>query len=175
MADQNLKLAYFETLREEIKETKSRIFLIVMITIVGFCTFAFFASTANPYALAVTPIGVLALMVLYLTEQNELMRAARYIMENVEAGDDHWEHWVAAHRLRGPERWFFAFFVIVFLVFYTTAISLAVHHILTRSGDGSVYEYVYWTYGAPITYGVGTLWAMAALARYWRSSTTTKL
>ena len=173
MENQSLKREYFRTLREEIKETKARIFYIIMLAILGFCTFCYFADSANYYVVAVVPFAILVLMVLYLTEQNELMRAGRYILENVESGDDEWEHWVAAHHLRGPESWFFAFFVIVFLVFYAAALSLAIQKIIQGTPDGSIYEHLYWTYAAPIAYGVGTLWALVALARFWRSSTST--
>lgn len=173
MEGDNLKLAYFDTLREEIKETKARIFRIIMVTILGFSAYMFFATSANLHAIAVAPFAILVLMVLYLTEQNELMRAARYILEKVEASEEHWERWVASHQLRGPERWFFAFFVIVFLVFYATALSVAMHAILTRPPDDTTFDKVYWNFAAPIAYGVGTLWALAALGFFWRSSTST--
>lgn len=171
--NRELRRDYFITLREEIRETKARIFRIVIISVIGVITFAFLAPNADRLALLLAPFGILIMMMLYLAEQNELMRAGRYIMENVEQSDRDWEHWVAARQLRSAERQFFACFIIVFFVFYVTTIWMALPSMLEDKGDYPFWQEVYWRYGAPIAYGVGTLWAIATVARFWRTAVST--
>ena len=177
----DLRIEYFKTLRQEIKETKTRIFIILMVGIIGVPLMVFVAPMGNAYAHVIAPIVILVLLVLYLAEQTELMRAGHYIRENVEKSDGDWEHWVAAKGYRAAEKQFFSMFVLVCLIFFLLTVCLLIDHLMGQPTVAEerrldFYNYLshFWSVGLPIIYGVGFLWVVFTLTRFWRSAVLTK-
>jgi len=99
--DEFLKLQ-FKSLREEIKETKSRIFRILNIGIIAIPASLYFGITAKiNIIILVIPFLIIAVSLLYLSENHSLMRAGRYIKEYIEKevknGNKEfigWEEWL---------------------------------------------------------------------------------
>ncbi len=166
----DLRLPYFETLRREIKATKARIFCILMAGIIGAPILTYAASVSESHVLMmVAPFLVLLLLVLYLSEQTLLMRAARYLRENVEAGEKDWEHWIGSTRQRSAEQQMFALFVVIGLFLYVLLLMRAVEFIRAdQAVPIRTYSYYFWGYGTLIMYVVATLWALVTLLRFWR-------
>ena len=168
----DLRHAYFQTLRDEIKETKSRIFRVLMAGIIGAPILTYFAvKSESQLLLLVAPLLILLLVVLYLAEQNELMRAGRYIRENVETSENDWEHWIGDLKLRSAERQLFAMFIIMSLFFYTLLVMMAVDSLITLQVEElGWYRYYFWKYGVMLMYGVATAWALITLVRFWHGA-----
>lgn len=177
----SLRVEYFRTLRQEIKETKSRIFIILMAGLIGVPLLVFVAPMANIYLHILAPMVVLVLLVLYLAEQTELMRAAKYIRDNVEEADGDWEHWVVAKGYRSAEKQLFAMFVIVCLIFFLITVNLLIDYLMQQPNirieqqlDLQNFQGRFWSYGLPIMYGIGFLWVLFTLMRFWRSAVLTR-
>lgn len=168
----DLRLNYFATLREEIKETKSRIFKIIMAGLIGSSILTYFVAAGTSQLLTLlAPLIVVLLLVYYLAEQNTLMRAGRFIRDKVEAGDGDWEHWVAGLKLRSAERQLFSMFVIVSLFFYALLMMVALDELVQiELVDNDWFRYYFWKYGVMIMYGVATLWALVTLTTFWRGA-----
>ncbi|MEM7624380.1 MAG: hypothetical protein AAF333_01995 [Planctomycetota bacterium] len=173
----DLRRDYFVSLREEIKETKARIFRIIMLGLIGTPIMVYFSVAGTSHLLLLlAPLVVLLLVVLYLAEQNELMRAGRFIRQKVENdGDGDWEHWVASLNLRSAERQLFAMFVVIGLFVYVLLLMLALGELLKIevSENNDWYRYYFEKYGVMLMYGVATLWALITLLRFWRGAVTT--
>jgi hypothetical protein len=167
----------FVTLREEIKAIKARLFWIVAMGLFGLPVVTYLAASAerSPYLLPMVPYLVIVLIVMFLAEQNALMRAGRYIRETVEPEIAHspgWEAWLESRSdLRLLDRHFFAVFTIVFFVYYFMTIGMAVQHLWSESQGEPALQW--WTIAALVTYGIGAVWAVSSLLHHWRSCTGT--
>ena len=164
----------FLTLRAEIKAIKARLFWIVGMGLFGIPVLTYLASDTSNLALLLVPYSVLVLIVLFLAEQNAMMRAGRFVREQIERHVESapgWETWLESRsELRMMERHFFACFIVIFFVFYCTTIGMAIQRIMLiiatdPSGQGWV-----WLYGASATYTLGAIWAVSTLVHHWRSS-----
>jgi len=176
MADKNpidLREKYFDTLREEIKATKARIFVLMMTGIVGSPLLAYFSMQEGSFMQMLAPFVLLLLLVLYLAEQTVLMRAGRYIRESIEQDESDWEHWVAGLKLRSAEKQLFALFVIVCLIFYIMLLTPALQNIMAIEYRQPWFEYYFSKFGLPFMYAIGTLWALFTLGRFWRAAIST--
>jgi len=176
-----LRLEYFKTLRQEIKATKARIFIILMAGLIGVPLLVFLTPMGNIYVHILAPVVVLVLLVLYLAEQTELMRAGRYIRENVEDADGDWEHWVVANGYRAAEKQLFAMFVVVCLMFFLITINLLIDHLMLQPNTSEetllnyrIFQARFWRIGLPLMFSVGLLWVVLTLSRFWRSAVLTK-
>ncbi|MEZ6193881.1 MAG: hypothetical protein R3C45_21770 [Phycisphaerales bacterium] len=169
----DLREHYFVTLRDEIKSTKARIFTLMVLGIAGAPVLAYFSLVVGSYMQLIAPFVLLVLLVLYLAEQTELMRAGRYIRENIECGDRDWEHWVGSLNLRSAERQLFAMFVIVCLIFYVMLLTPALQSVMQIEYRQPWFEYYFSKFGLPFMYAIGTLWALFTLARFWRAAVST--
>ena len=75
----------FCALRDEIRDSKSRIFWLLIIGIVLVMVSGYLAAEhPNAFANAAIPFLLLALMLSFISEQNNIARAGRYVREAVE-------------------------------------------------------------------------------------------
>jgi hypothetical protein len=168
-SDQFMTQQYL-TLRDEIRSSKARIFMLLVLGTL-FVPAAGFAAQeySATYASASLPFIILVLMLGFLMEQNSIIRAGRYLKEHVEPhieGVVTWENWLESnHRLRDTDRYFFGSFLLVFVVFYAVASGSAVISIAQQWPNQEWY--------AAAAYGIGGLWFVVVLIRHWHSCTTT--
>ncbi|MFH1417325.1 MAG: hypothetical protein ABII12_03455 [Planctomycetota bacterium] len=171
MSEEEFMKQQYLTLREEIRAGKARTFLILVLGAL-FIPLAGFAASAfgSTFASASMPFVILVLMLAFITEQNGVIRAGRFLKEHVEPhieGVTTWETWLArTHKLRDVDRYFFASFMLVFLLFYAVAAGTAVESVASLWPDH------YWF--AVAGYAIGGLWCILVLVRHWHSCTTTK-
>jgi hypothetical protein len=168
-SDEFMKQQYL-TLRDEIRASKARIFVLLimgtlLIPAAGFAAKEFAAT----YASASMPFIILILMICFLMEQNCIIRAGKYLKDHVEPhieGITTWESWLESnHRLRDTDRYFFASFLLVFFIFYAIGAGTAVDALAAQ------WPQQYWY--AAVAYAIGALWFVVVLVRHWRSCTTT--
>jgi hypothetical protein len=164
-------MQHFHTLRDEIKAIKSRSFWIVAMGLFGVPVLTYMATEASKFVALLVPYLVLVIIVMFLAEQNALMRAGRYIRQVIEphvADTVGWEAWLESRGdLRLMDRHFFACFILVFFLYYFMAIGNAMQ-ILLPAIERSEGEAV-WLIGAAVTYGIGAVWALSTLIHHWRS------
>lgn len=130
----------FQTLREEIKETKSRMFLIMnfSLTVVPTATLV-----ADKYQISflyiAMPFIVMAVSMLYLSENQAMMRCGRYIKKHIEPEIGEvmgWEQWLSIEHpddRRRSDRFLSYFFVSIFFVYYVASSSITVLHFIFNS------------------------------------------
>ncbi len=176
----DLRKDYFATLRDEIKATKARIFVLLMTGIIGAPVLTYCVASTDYHILKmVAPLVLLLLLVLYLSEQTMLMRAAQYIRKHVETDDTDWEHWVGSFHLRSTERQLFAMFIVVGLFLFTILTMIAMKELRQISDDypgiqfNSFFNIYFWKYGVMGFYILATIWALATLARFWHTAVDT--
>jgi hypothetical protein len=169
----------FKSLRDEIRATRSRLFSILMVGLIGVPLLSFVALHAEFYVWLLLPYSVLLLIVVFLAEQSSMMRAGRYIrehIENGETGSPRWETWIESRpQFRLVDRHYVACFIIVFFLYYFLTVGLVINRILNleaKDMSGSQ-TYWYWFYAALITYAVGAIWAIATLISHWRATIST--
>lgn len=176
----DLRRDYFATLRNEIKATKARVFAILMAGLIGSPVLTYFVidSDSTVFKL-VAPLLVLLLLVLYLSEQTMLMRAARYIRDHVESEASDWERWVGGHNMRSAERQLFGMFIVVGLFFYTILIVMAARELGQLGADTpgiefkNIFNVYFWKYGVLGFYALATIWALGTMVRFWHAATHT--
>lgn len=141
-----LKCEYL-TVREEVKETKARIFKLAVLGIIGVPS----ASTiARDYKLdeiiLSLPLLVCAFLIYYLSENLALMRCGRYIKQVIEPKmrDEQnrigWEHWLEEEAKgemepRRVDKLVVYFFNFLFGIYYILTALLAVHIVKSKWGQ----------------------------------------
>lgn len=174
--DEFMKQQYV-TLRDEIRSSKSRVFFILVIGTL-FVPLVAFAATefSSAYTSASLPFILLVLMLAFVMEQNSIVRAGKYLREHVEPrleGHPTWESWLESNgRLREVDKYFFASFLIVFLVFYAAAAGLGFEALMEQVRDRGGIGYDHWCGLAG--YFVGGFWFVIVWLSHWRMCTTTK-
>jgi hypothetical protein len=131
-------LSEYATLREEIKETKARMFKLAVLGIIGVPSAG---SIARDYKLEEIilslPFLICAFVLLYLSENLALMRCGKYIKEVIEPKirDEQnlvgWEHWLEdtaqdKYDRRRVDKYVAYFFYIIFGTYYILTAVLAV-------------------------------------------------
>ncbi|MCK6484054.1 MAG: hypothetical protein HUU22_05040 [Phycisphaerae bacterium] len=173
--DEFMKQQYL-TLRDEIRCGKARNFWLVifgtlLVPAAGLLTTMY----GGFFATATLPFVVLVIMLAFVAEQNDILRAGRYLREHVEPtieGVTGWEKWLESHaRLRGADRVFFGSFVIIFTLLYALSTRTALQALADQT-PGELREQ-FFTYGV-IGYIVGGVWFFIVLIRHWQSCTTTR-
>lgn len=158
------------TLRDEIRASKARIFLIMIlgtlfVPAAGYAAIA----TSAAFAAASMPFVVLVLMLAFVMEQNSIIRAGTYLKNHVEPhieGVTTWEHWLESNRaLRDTDRYFFGSFLLVFFLFYAVGAGSAVEAMIKEWP-----QHVYYVAG---TYVIGGIWFVIVLMRHWHACTAT--
>jgi uncharacterized membrane protein YfcA len=158
----------FLTLRAEISESKSRIFWLLILGVVLVMTAGFLAAEyPSAFANAAIPFLILALMLTFISEQNNISRAGRYLREVVEPNLPDltcWENWLESnhHRFREVDSAFVIGFSLFFLIFFSITASLTLAHL-----DKHAREVYVWS--AAIAYALGAFCVLVVLIRHWKS------
>src|SRR5258705_12505783 len=129
MSNDEFMKQQFLTLRDEIRDSKARIFWLLIIGIVLVMVAGYLAAEhPNAFANAAIPFLLLGLMLAFISEQNNIARAGRYLRETVEPEIENlkgWEHWLETKpRLREVDHAFVIGFSVLFWVFFVIATSL---------------------------------------------------
>ncbi|MCP4593894.1 MAG: hypothetical protein GY842_24430 [bacterium] len=169
----------FLSLRQEIRASRTRLFWILVIGLIGVPALTYLATLAEFYIWLLVPYSVLLLIVMFLSEQSSMMRAGRYIRERIETESGtgpQWEGWLESRpHFRTVDRHYVACFLIVFFLYYFMTVGVAINLILRKEAtdmSGSS-TYWYWFYGALVTYAIGAIWALATLVTHWRATVST--
>lgn len=163
----------FLTLRREIEGQQTRVFWIIVIGLLGMPVLGYVLLSADSQIWVTLPFFLLALILLYLAEQNHMIRAGRYIREYIEPHIEFspgWEAWLERHaELRVVDKQFSSCFVVLFFLYYFLSIAVSLYRLIAyaheeRSGpDWAI------VYGAAATYAIATIWGVSTLLRHWHS------
>ncbi len=164
----------YQTLREEIRESKSRAFQIVSVSVVGVPAGHFIAQTYRIDALdLLLPLIVIVFGLLYLSENHAIMRCGRYIKQNIEtqiSGIVGWEHWLSGpgeFEKRSVDRYLTYCFYLIFFVYFVGSVFLSARFASIQYGNS----------GAAILIGLYIVLGMLFGAFLWSKilvTTTTK-
>src|SRR5687768_3492415 len=98
MATDEFMKQQFLTLRDEIRESKARIFWLLILGMLLVMVSGYLAAEhPNAFGNAAIPFLLLGLMLSFVSEQNNIARAGRYLREIVEPRIENvlgWEHWL---------------------------------------------------------------------------------
>jgi uncharacterized membrane protein len=145
--DDFLKMEYC-TLREEIKETKSRIFKLAGLAIIGTPSAYFLAKALQmDLLILVLPGFICTILLFYLSESHALMRCGLYIKTKIESEMDNegWENWLELEQSgtsrdrRFVDKLANIFFNILFIIYYIAAVFEANKIAFNTLGTNSVY------------------------------------
>jgi uncharacterized membrane protein YfcA len=159
----------YVTLRDEIRESKAHIFWLLIVGMFLVMAAGYLAAEhPSAFANAAIPILLLALMLAFISEQNNIARAGRYLREVVEPRIPDftcWEHWLESkHQLREVDHAFVIGFSTIFMVFFAISTSLTLWHLVMIQQ-----EWYVWSVGG--AYVLGALCVLYVLVRHYRSST----
>jgi hypothetical protein len=159
----------FLTLRDEIKDSKARIFWLLILGMVLVMAAGYLASEhPSAFSNAAIPFLLLGLMLSFISEQNNIARAGRYLRETVEPRIQDlvgWEHWLESKpHLREVDHSFVMGFSVLFLIFFAITTSLSLMQINRTAHESYVYA-------AAAAYTLGAVCIAFVLWRHWRSST----
>lgn len=160
----------YVTLRDEIRESKARIFWLMIIGMLLVMASGYLAAEhPSAFANAAIPFLLLGLMLSFVSEQNNISRAGRYLRETVEPRIQDvmgWEHWLETKpHLREVDHSFVMGFSVLFLIFFAITTSLT----LVQLDKTARHEAYVWA--AAIAYALGAVCIGFVLWRHWRSST----
>jgi hypothetical protein len=169
MATDEFMKQQFLTLRDEIRESKARIFWLLILGMLLVMVSGYLAAEhPNAIGNAAIPFLLIGLMLSFVSEQNNIARAGRYLREVVEPGIENvlgWEHWLEDKpRLREVDHAFVLGFSVLFLVFFAITTSLTLVQL-----DRTAHDLYVWA--AAIAYALGAFCIAIVLWRHWRSST----
>ena len=176
--DQNdFRSLQFQSLRREIESLQTRGFWVVFVGLLGTPALSLFLLNASTPVWLALPFFVLGLIVLFLAQQHHMMRAGRFIRENIEkatASEVGWEEWLESRpELRVFDRHSSACFMIIFFAYYFFAIGLAMRRLVVEAASDPSGIYWYGVYGAAIVYLIATIWGFSTLFHHWKSSMST--
>ncbi len=167
------EIEQYRTLREEIRETKARIFYISAAALFVVPGGQYIARTMDaPLVVAVLPLLVLCIAFLYLSENHSLMRCGRYIRLQIEAPIPDfmgWEEWLESPdgcEPRKVDSYVNYSFLLLFTVYYVAS-SLAAVRSAAQTPEPWVYSAAIGGYSA-----IGAFFALFLL-RTVKSATTT--
>lgn len=164
----------FLTLRREIEGQQTRVFWIIVIGLLGMPLLGYLLLSATTPIWMTLPFLLLVLIVLYLTEQNHMIRAGRYIRDYIETQVDFspaWEGWLQSHaELRVVDKHFSSCFVVLFFLYYFLTIAFSLYRLTVAAFDSTTSADWALVYGAAVTYAIATIWGLSTLFRHWRST-----
>ena len=161
----------YQSLRDEIRESKAHIFWLLIVGMLLVMAAGYLAAEhPSAFANAAIPILLLALLLAFISEQNNIARAGRYLREVVEPRIQDltcWEHWLESkHELREVDHAFVIGFNVIFMTFFAISTSLTLWQLVLRGQ-----EWYVWSVGA--AYVLGALCVLYVFVRHYRSSTAT--
>src|SRR3990170_5614549 len=129
------------TLREEIRETKDRIFKTMAFGLVVVPGSHFLAEAYKIDTVTLTlPILVIVVALIYLAENNALMRCGRYIKRHIEPEIRDivgWEQWLetkSSWDARSVDKYLSYAFYLLFFVYFVGSVFMAVRFTFTAYG-----------------------------------------
>ncbi len=165
----------YQALRREIDNRQSRGFWTIVIGLIGGPLLMYFGLGGGGLLLTLLPFFVVVVMVTFLTEQNAMMRAGRYIREELEpkmGADGGWEKWLESKvEYRLVERHSFACFLLIYLLFYFVSIGVAMNKTLEFNEMNASNAYL--QYGLMGSYLISTIWIAYVIVHFWKSSVST--
>ncbi len=162
----------FTTLREEIKETQKRIYLILALSALGVPPIQTVALKFEIQALIFgIPIVVFAFMILFTEDNAAMMRCGQYIREHVEPAVDGvvgWEQWLEEGGTSRRSSNIYVAVCAYFVLFahYLVAVSAAAQA-APSFGEG-------WQASLVITYTLLAVWLVVFLWRNFRHAVSTR-
>jgi hypothetical protein len=169
--------AQYHALRSEIDQRQMRMFWTATLGLLGVPVLTYLAADTQRMVWLLMPYFVLVVLLLFIKEQNGMMRAGRYIREQIEGNIEHqpgWEAWLESrNEWRMMEKHFFACFILVFFLYYFLTIGMAIYRLAGIAGADPTGLYNYCLWGAVATYLLGGIWALSTLLHHWRSSVST--
>lgn len=168
MTEEEFTLQQYLTLCEEIRTSKARIFWILILGILLVIAAGYLAAE-HPQAFtnAAVPFLLIGLMLSYITEQNNIARAGRYVREVVEPRYENapgWERWLESKAtLREVDHYFVVGFSVLFLIFFALALSLTLYNL-------DKYQKPWYVLAAGTAYGLGGALVAYLLWRHWRAA-----
>lgn len=160
----------FSTLRDEIRDTKARIYKTVAFGIGVVPAANYVARTYEiPMLVLAMPLLVMVVGFLYLAENHALMRCGRYIRFCIEPSvpdTTGWETWLSEDEraTRSVDRYMAYSFYLVFALYFVGSVVLAVRYVLQQHGVASATA-------VTVAYGALGVAFGSALARNIRVST----
>lgn len=142
----------FRTLREEIRETKARIFKTLAFGVAVVPAAQFLAQSYDlEIVLYSTPLLVIVIALLYLSENHALMRCGRYILHEIEphiSGVVGWEAWLerkGPYDPRTVDKFLAICFYLLFFVYFTGSVFIATKTAYANLGQiaGTVFLGIY--------------------------------
>jgi uncharacterized membrane protein YfcA len=157
------------TLRDEIRESKTHIFWLLLAGMLLVLAAGYLAAEhPSAFANAAIPFLLLALMLAFVSEQNNIARAGRYLREVVEPRIQDltcWEHWLESkQQLREVDHAFVVGFALIFMIFFLISSSLTLRQLNYHDQGWYV-----WCVGT--AYALGAICMAYVFVRHWQSST----
>lgn len=162
----------FLALRAEIDESTTRMFWLVLIGM-GMVMLSGYMISENPASFGNIglPFFLLAILIAFINEQNNISRAGKYLREVVEPSYPEvtgWEKWLTSKsEFRQTDRAYFISFSLFFLVLFAISASLTLARLDTYVELNQEY-----LWGTVIAYALSGLCVLSVVIRHWRSSTS---
>jgi len=168
----------YQALRREIDNRQARGFWTIVIGLIGGPLLMYFGLGGGELLLTLLPFFVVIVMVTFLTEQNAMMRAGRYIREELEPkmnSQSGWENWLESKpEYRVVERYAFSCFLLTYLLFYFFSIAVATSKVLEYNEANPENIYLeYGQYGLMVIYAITSIWMGYVIVHFWKSSVST--
>lgn len=129
------------TLREEIKQTKERIFKTIGFGLIVVPASQFLANAYKIDTVTLSiPVLVVVVALVYLSENNALMRCGRYIKRYIECEIEEvigWEEWLdtkSKYDTRAVDKYLSYAFYLLFFVYFAGSVFLAARFALGKYG-----------------------------------------
>lgn len=175
MENTDYVLEQYQALRREIDNRQSRGFWTILIGLIGGPLLMYFGLGGGGMLIALIPFFVVIVIVMFLTEQNAMMRAGRYIREELEPKmnvDSGWEKWLESKpEFRLVERNAFSCFLLIYILFYFTSIAVAMTQVMEYSEANPANVYI--QYGLMGSYTISSIWIGYVIVHFWKSSVST--
>ena len=177
MEDNQFLRDQFASIRREIEGLQTRVFWTVIIGLLAVPTMTYLTWDTDALVWLVLPFFMLVLMMLFVAQHHQMMRAGRFMREEIEPrlrDTPSWEAWIESRpEYRLLDRHFFACFTIVFFVYYAVTMGTSLERLWTAAADERTGLTWWFLYGAMATYTIATIWALVTLVHHWRSSVGT--
>ena len=157
-------------LQRDISDRQSRLFWIVVIGLLVLPFLGSFLLNGENRSWAILPLSVLAMIVLFLAQQGQLMQAGQrlgaLLEGDIESSPDEAPRFAAHTASRFLDRHSSGCLIVIFFAYYFVSVALVLYRLWTDALEDPSRSY--WTYffGAAGVYTITTIWGLAALVRH---------